>query len=86
MFISKKRIDEDLQIFKRSLENPFPEEASQKKGAKERQASLDDSQEPFTFSEFVALCGAAFAVIMPWVIAFSVAMGIVGWLLILWLS
>ena len=86
MFISKKRIDEDLQIFQRSMEYYMSQEMSREKGAKEKTSRIDDSQEPLTFSDFIGLCGAAFVVILPWVFAFAALMGVMGWLLVLWLG
>ncbi|MDR2183778.1 MAG: hypothetical protein LBE55_06350 [Clostridiales bacterium] len=82
MFVSKKRIDDDLEIFQRSLVHmQAPEKALQ-----ERPSRIDDSQERLTFSDFIGLCGAAFVVILPWALAFAALMGLVGWLLVLWIS
>jgi len=80
MFINKKRIDDDLQIAQRAFMGmPLHEKESAKPASR-----IDDSGEPFTFSEFISLCGAAFAVILPWALAFAGALALVGWLLVMW--
>jgi len=82
MFINKKRIDDDLELFQRSLKNPVQEQED----TKEQVSRLEDEQERLGFSDFIGLCGAAFAVFMPWVLVFAGIMGLVGWLLVLWIS
>jgi len=77
MFISKRRIDEDLEIARRSFENPMGEDPEESR--------IDDSQSNFTFSEVLSLISAAFWVILPWVVAFAVLLGIVGWLVMMWM-
>ena len=77
MFINKKRIEEDLEIAKRSILNLEP---------LENQARIDDSQEGLKFADFVDLCSAAYSVILPWAIAFAVLLGLAGWLLVRWVS
>lgn len=87
MFINKKRIDDDLEIFQRSFFNSEPTERGLgKESAYDKESRLDDAQEKFTFSDFISLCGAAFFVILPWALTFAVLLAFAGWLLTLWLS
>ncbi|MCL2703209.1 MAG: hypothetical protein FWE91_06345 [Defluviitaleaceae bacterium] len=82
MFISKNRIEEDLKIIRRSFLNP----AALEKDTEEKIIQAEDSQDRLGFSEFIGLCGAAFFVILPWALAFSVLIGLLGWLLTLWVK
>ena len=86
MFINKKRIEEDLEIFRRFVSNQKqgqkpPKEATDKKADEELK-----SQEKLGFSEFIGLCGAAFVTILPWVLAFAALVGLLGRLLVLWVA
>ena len=86
MFMNRKeRIEEDLKIMQRSM---FGGTISKEdaKDEKERVSRIDDSQEKLTFSDFIGLCGAAFAVVLPWALAFVALMALMGWLLVLWIS
>jgi len=78
MFISKQRIEEDLEIARRAFKNPMGE-------PDEKEPSIDDSQTDFTFSEVVSLIGAGLWAIMPWALSFAVLLGIVGLLVTVWL-
>ena len=86
MFLSKKRIDEDIEIMRRSFMNmPMLETETKEEEEKTTQASnVSDPQDEWSFSDFLGFCGAAFAVIMPWAIAFAVLLGLAGWLLTVW--
>ena len=83
-FSNKKRIEDDLKILEHSLLNMVTQE--QEKDTKEKASRLQDEQERLTFSDFIGLCGAAFYVIMPWVLTFLALMALTGWLLVTWIS
>jgi len=82
MFLNKRRVDEDLEIIRRSLLDP----GALNKDAESETKEQEDSQEKMKFSDFLMICGTAFSVILPWALAFAAVLGLVGWLLILWLS
>ena len=79
MLIGKKRIEEDLEVFRRAVNTP----PGTHKSEPEPQETLD---EKFVFSDFIALCWAALSIVLPWVIGFGAAIGVVGWLLTQWLG
>ena len=82
MFLSKKRVEEDLEIIQRSFSNLTHLEIK----TEEKEVQAASSQEKLGFSEFMGLCGAAFTVILPWALAFAALIGLLGWLLTLWVK
>ena len=79
MFITKNRIEEDLEIARRAmLEMPVERDAGP--------ANITDREEALGLSDFLGLWGAAVWVIAPWAIAFATAIGVVGWLLTMWMG
>lgn len=84
MFINKKRVEDDLEIFRRSISGQ--EQKPPKEAVGEKMAEEINFREKLGFSDFIGLCGAAFATILPWVLAFAALLGFLGWLLVLWLT
>ena len=80
MFSNKNRIEEDLKIIQRSFLNP----AALEKDIEEKKVQAEDSRDKPGFSEFIGLTSAAFIVILPWALAFAALIGLLGWLLTLW--
>ena len=80
MLIGKKRIEEDLEVFRRAVNTPPGTDGVDPEPQKET------PDEKVAFSDFIALCWAALSIVLPWVIGFGAAIGVVGWLLVMWLG
>ena len=75
MFITKHRIDEDLEIAKRAMFE-MPRDT----------ANITDHDEAPGAADFFGLWGAAISVIAPWAVAFAAAIVGLGWLMSMWMS
>ena len=86
MFISKEKVDEDIERFRRSMsQQDFQDFIVEKEEPKERTSDIKDEDE-LGISDFFAFWGIALKVVLPWALIFTGLLALVGFLLMRWIS
>ena len=87
MFINKEKIDEDIERFKRSISQPdIPDFIVEKKDEPKAMSSDIKDENELGISDFFAFWGIALRVVLPWALAFTGLLALVGFLLVRWVS
>ena len=87
MFISKEKVDEDIERFRCSISRPaLPDFIEEKEPEPSKRAADIKDEDELGLSDFFTLWGVALKVVLPWALAFVGLLALAGFLLVWWIS